>query len=257
LPANDLQLLIDAALVAGAIATPFWQNSPKIWEKAGDAGPVTEADLAVNVMLKKKLLDARPDYGWLSEETEDNADRQETDRVFIIDPIDGTRSFIAGEKNWSHSLAVAENGQIIAAAVYLPVLDKLYTAHVGGGAFLNERPIRRSERAMLEGASVLTARPNLDAVHWRDGVPPVERHFRSSLAYRLALVAEGRFDAMLTLRDTWEWDVAAGTLLAFEAGALVTDRHGNLPIFNNKTPLLTGMIAGTSVVQAGLQGRLL
>ena len=257
MPANDLRLLIDAARSAGKVATPFWRQSPVVWEKADEAGPVTEADLAVDAILKQQLLAARPDYGWLSEETEDEPGRLTNDRIFIVDPIDGTRSFIAGETTWSHSIAVAEKGQIIAAAVFLPMLDKLYTAHIGGGAQLNGVTIRHSNTARFPGASVLSARPNFDPMHWQGGTPPVQRHFRASLAYRLALVAEGRFDAMLTLRDTWEWDVAAGTLLVLEAGALVTDKHGAAPVFNNLNPKLSGMLAGTRAVHAGLRERLL
>ena len=257
MPENDRTLLIDAARSAGEIATAFWRQSPKTWEKDDGAGPVTEADLAVNDMLKDRLTAARPSYGWLSEETQDNSDRLSHDRVFIIDPIDGTRSFVAGEKTWSHSLAVAEGGRVVAGVVFLPLRDKLYTASEHGGAFLNGEPICVSGQAQLSGATLLSARANLHASHWQGGAPPVSRQFRTSLAYRLALVAEGRFDAMLGLRDTWEWDVAAGTLIATEAGARVTDRHGAPPVFNNARPLLSGILAATSAVHEGLMHRLI
>ena len=256
MPVNDRALLIEAARLAGEIATRFWRQSPKTWEKSDGAGPVTEADIAVNDMLRAKLMAARPDYGWLSEESDDCSDRLSRQRVFIIDPIDGTRSFIAGETTWSHSLAVAENGRIVAGAVFLPALNKLYCAHLSGGAFLNDAPVHASGRAELNGATVLSARANLDGAHWRDGPPPVARHFRASLAYRMALVAEGRFDAMLSLRDTWEWDVAAGTLIATEAGARVTDRFGADPTFNNARAMLRGIVAATSAVHEGLVNRL-
>ena len=199
---------------------------------------------------------ARPGYGWLSEETEDGSDRLSRERVFIIDPIDGTRSFIAGEKTWSHSLAVADNGHIVAGVVFLPVRDKLYFARLHGGAFLNDTPIQVSDRTGIDGATLLSARTNLHASNWPGGVPPVARHFRTSLAYRMALVAEGRFDAMLGLRDTWEWDVAAGTLIASEAGARVTDRHGAIPVFNNSRPMLSGILAAATAVHEDLMARL-
>jgi myo-inositol-1(or 4)-monophosphatase len=256
LPVNDRALLIEAARLAGDIATRFWRQSPETWEKSGGAGPVTEADIAVNDMLCAKLMAARPDYGWLSEESDDTSDRLSRQRVFIIDPIDGTRSFIAGDKTWSHSLAVADNGHIIAGVVFLPLHDKLYCAHLSGGAFLNDAHIHASAREELDGATVLSARANLDASHWRQGPPPIERHFRASLAYRMALVAEGRFDAMLSLRDTWEWDVAAGTLIATEAGARVTDKNGAAPAFNNARPMLPGILAGTAAVHESLLARL-
>lgn len=254
---NDLALLTEAARAAGKLATPYWRQSPKTWEKDAGAGPVTEADLAVDAMLKSRLLMARPGYGWLSEETEDDADRLSRDKVFIVDPIDGTRAFIAGEKTWSHSLAIAENGHVTAAVVYLPLRDELFSATHAGGAFLNAVPIAVSGREILEGASVLTKKQNLEPANWQGGTPPVQRHFRPSLAYRLALVAQGRFDAMLTLGNTWEWDIAAGTLIAAEAGARVTDREGNAPVFNNPHPALSGILAATGSVHAGLKDRLI
>ena len=254
---NDQTLLIDAARRAGEIATSFWRNSPATWEKDDGTGPVTEADLAVNDMLRDRLLAARPGYGWLSEESEDSSDRLLRERVFIIDPIDGTRSFIAGEKTWSHSLAVAENGHIVAGVVFLPLPDKLYSAHLHSGAFLNGTPIHASDRTDIDGATLLSARTNLHASNWRGSVPPVARHFRTSIAYRIALVAEGRFDGMLSLRDTWEWDVAAGALIASEAGARVTDRHGAIPVFNNSRPMLSGILAATCAVHEDLMARLI
>lgn len=256
MPENDLRLLMDAARAAGDIASPFWRQSPKTWEKDAGAGPVTEADLAVDEMLKDRLLAARPDYGWLSEETEDGAARLGKSRVFIIDPIDGTRAFLAGEKTWSHSLAVAENGKITAAVVYLPLRDELFSASIGAGSFLNDAQLQLADRDKLEGATVLSSRPNLDAIHWHGGALPVERHFRSSIAFRLALIAQGRFDAMLTLRDSWEWDVAAGSLIASEAGAGVTDRDGWAPVFNKETPKLAGFFAAPKGIHAQLVERL-
>ena len=130
MPASDLALLIDAARKAGTIATGYFGNDPDVTDKPAGAGPVTEADLAVNRMLHDTLGAARPDYGWLSEETEDNADRLSTDRQFVIDPIDGTRAFIAGNRDWAHSLAVVEGGQVRAAAVYLPMEEELDGADV-------------------------------------------------------------------------------------------------------------------------------
>lgn len=256
MPEHDLSLLISAAHKAGEIATPYWRQSPKVWEKDANAGPVTEADLAVNEYLQERLLSERSDYGWLSEETTDTDARQSKEHVFIVDPIDGTRSFIAGEKTWAHSIAIARSGQITAAVVYLPIVDRMYAATIGSGAFLNDVQIRDSGRVDLVDATVLSSRPNMDPENWARGAPPVHRHFRPSLAYRMALVAEGRFDAMLTLRNTWEWDVAAGTLIATEAGAKVTDRHGRNPVFNNPTPYLSGLIAGTTLVHDGLSRHL-
>lgn len=253
MPASDLPLLIDAARMAGRVATSFTGTTADRWDKPDGAGPVTAADLAVNDLLLSTLRGARPDYGWLSEETEDNLERLDRDRVFIVDPIDGTRSFLEGSNTWAHSIAVAEHGQITAAVVYLPMRNKLYAAASGAGATLNGAPIQSSRTASLDRATVLAARPALLANHWKSrSVPTFKRSYRPSLAYRLALVAEGRFEAMITLRHSWEWDIAAGALIAAEAGGCAHDRKGRPLRFNNADPRLNGVVAGGGPVCAAL-----
>lgn len=247
MPGSDLTLLIDAAQEAGRIACGFAGNNPEVWDKADGAGPVTEADLAVNRMLDAELRAARPDYGWLSEESPQDDARLKDDRVFIIDPIDGTRSFIAGDTTWAHSLAIAEQGKITAAVVFLPQRHKLYTAALGQGAHLNGTAISVGNNADLTGANVLATKPAMDAKNWRID-PAIKRSHRPSLAYRLSLVAEGRFDAMFTFRPTWEWDVAAGDLILTEAGAVTSDRYGAPLLFNNKDPRLSGMIGANAAL---------
>lgn len=250
MPDPDLALLADAARAAGEISGRYWRRTPDAWEKPDGTGPVTEADLAVNRMLRAELTAARPDYGWLSEESEDDAARLSAERVFIIDPIDGTRSFMAGETNYAHSLAIAEHGRVTAAVVFLPQLSSLYSATSGGPAVLNDTPIGVSSRTDTAGGTLLAARPALIPDRWREGrVPPMQRVFRASIAFRLCLVAEGRFDALVVLRDTWEWDLAAGALIATCAGASVTDRRGGTPQFNAPVPLVRGVVAGPPELQ--------
>lgn len=251
MPERDLGLLKDAALAAGEIAARHFRDKPKVWEKGDGQGPVTEADLEIDQMLSSTLLGARPDYGWLSEETTDTTARLDRARVFIVDPIDGTRSFIDGSKTFAHSLAIAENGVVIAAVVHLPLKNLTYTAARGQGAFLNGVHLSQSGRTDIAQAKVLAARPQLAPELWPGGVPPIDRHFRPSLAYRLCLTAQGRFDGMLTLRDAWEWDIAAGELICREAGAIITDRAGGALQFNNPTPLHPGVLAGSPMVHAG------
>lgn len=244
--------------MAGRIATSYCGGDARRWDKPGDAGPVTEADLAVNGALKNVLLGARPDYGWLSEESEDGRDRMDRERVFIIDPIDGTRSFIAGADTWAHAVAVAERGQITAAVVFLPLRGLLYTAAYGKGAALNGVTIRASGIADFAAATVLAAKPAFAGTHWRRGeAPECKRAYRPSLAYRLGLVAEARFDAMLTLRHSWEWDIAAGALIVEEAGGRCTDRHGAPLRFNNADPRLDGVVAGGPHVHTAMIDALL
>lgn len=253
---DDLKLLISAAHASGDIARKFWQQSPETWDKDKNAGPVTEADIAIDRMLHNDLRMERPDYGWLSEESEDNDTRQSHDHVFIIDPIDGTRAFIEGSKTFAHSLAIAHKGHVTTAVVFLPMLDLLYVATNKMPASLNGRPISASTPKPDQSPTVLANKANLQASYWKNGTPAFDQHFRSSLAYRLCLIAEGRFDAMLTLRPTWEWDVAAGALIAQRAGATVTDTHGSNPTFNNPTPLLGGMIAASPALHKTIHGKL-
>jgi len=251
----DLALLRDAAHAAGMIARRHFRTEMHIEHKPGGAGPVSVADIEIDTMLRNRLLAARPGYGWLSEETPDSRARQGASAVFIVDPIDGTRAFIDGQESFAHSLAVAHDGVITAAVVYLPQMDQLFEAVPGGGARLNDTPIRARDAA-LEGARVLAGKPQLAPELWPGGVPPVERHFRPSLAWRMCLVAEGRFDAMITLRDAWEWDIAAGALIAEEAGARVSDRHGKPLRFNSEAARSPGVLAAGPAIHAGLLARL-
>jgi myo-inositol-1(or 4)-monophosphatase len=254
LPARDLDLLTHAALEGGKIALRYWKRNPQVWDKGGS--PVTEADLAVNAFLLDHLRGARPDYGWLSEETPDASARLRCEQCFIIDPIDGTRAFIAGEETFSISLAVAVAGVVTAGVVYLPALDRLYVASATSPALRDGQPIVVAAAKAEADCSVLTTKANLEPGHWPGGVPEVRRAFRPSLAYRFCLVAEGRHDGMLTLKDAWEWDIAAGALIAARAGAVVTDRTGAALAFNLAVPQAAGVIAAAPGLHAGLMVRL-
>lgn len=255
MPARDLALLTEAARAAGAIALRYWRQSPQVWEKPG-LGPVSEADLAVNSHLRGLLREARPDYGWLSEEDPDSAERLAADHIFVLDPIDGTRAYIAGEDTFAVSLAVVAGGTPVAGVVYLPALDRLYTATATGPALKDGQPIAASSRAGIEGATLLTTAPNMAPEHWPGGVPDLKRSFRASLAYRLCLVAEGRHDGMLMLRDAWEWDIAAGALIAARAGATVSDRLGQPIRFNAAHPQSAGVIAAAPGLHRAMLHRL-
>lgn len=250
MPEADLILLEQAARKAGELALTYWGGTFQHWDKPQDAGPVTEADLAVNDLLHDILTSARPTYGWLSEETQDDAVRLTKERCFIVDPIDGTRSFMAGEKTWSHSIAVVENGQVIAGVVYLPAQDVMYRAARGQGAFVGDVQMQVQSVKNVQNARILANRAVMTSGHWVNGsAPSFDRHHRPSLAYRMAAVAEGKFDGMITLRPTWEWDVAAGVLMVEEAGGCVCDRTGSAVIFNNPTPQSKGLIATSATLR--------
>ena len=248
----DLALITEAIRGAGDIATRYAGKSARAWEKPGGAGPVTEADIAVNQYLEETLKRARPTYGWLSEESEDTQARLTCDSVFIVDPIDGTRSFQEGSRTWAHSVAIVHLGRVTAGAIYLPMRDLLYTASVGHGAYLNGLPLSVSTTEALSDADVLAAKPMMADHHWPKGVPDFHRSHRPSLAYRLGLVGQGRFDAMLTFRPTWEWDVAAGAIIVEEARGTCTDQKGEALRFNNKTPQINGMVASGAALHSQL-----
>lgn len=253
---DDLALLIDAARIAGAVALRYWKQNPQVWDKGGDEGPVTEADLAVNAALSAHLRAARPDYGWLSEEDTDGPDRLTCQNVFVLDPIDGTRAFIAGEDSFSHSLAVVRDGVVTAGVVFLPALDRMFAATLTGPATLNGAPLQVSPREELDHARILTTSANLKPELWPGGVPRLSQHFRPSVAYRLSLVAQGRFDGMLSFRQAWEWDIAAGSLIASRAGARVSDRHGQTIRFNQPQARTQGLIAANPALHRALCARL-
>ncbi len=254
-PEADLTLLTAAARKAGEIALGFWQASPEVWDKPDGQGPVTEADLAVDAMLRDMLLSARPGHGWLSEESPDDTARLDRRDLFIVDPIDGTRAFIAGEADFSHALAIAREGRITAAVVYLPARDLLFAATDTESATCNGVAIRPSDRIDPDGAHVLAPKGAFTADRWPGGVPDVTRAFRSSIAYRLCLVAEGRFDAVLTFRPSWEWDIAAGSLIAAQAGATVSDAEGAPLRFNRPDPRTPGVFAAPPGLHRAMMAR--
>ncbi|MEC9433139.1 MAG: 3'(2'),5'-bisphosphate nucleotidase CysQ [Pseudomonadota bacterium] len=258
--AADLDLLVSAAREAGRIALRHFRADPEAWEKDGGQGPVSEADLEVDRMLRAELGLARPDYGWLSEETDDageiRARRLAARRSFIVDPIDGTRAFLKGEETWGHALAICEGGAIRAGVMFLPARGVVYAAALGGGARMDGAPIRHSGREEIEGADALVTQAGMRPERWKGGPPPVTRHFRASLAYRLCLVAQGRFDASISVGGVWEWDAAAGDLILSEAGATVTDAHGARPAFNRPEPKLAGLIAAAPGVHGAILARL-
>jgi myo-inositol-1(or 4)-monophosphatase len=252
LPGPDLALLIAAAREAGEVALRHWKKDPQVWDKPGE-GPVTEADLAVNRLLEDHLRPARPGYGWLSEETPDDGSYGRPGRSFVIDPIDGTRAFIAGETAFAQALAVVEDGQAVAAVVHLPAMGRTYAAEAGAAATLNGEALSPSARADPDGARALASSAVLAPAEWPGGVPGLRRSFRASLAWRLCLVAEGSFDAALTLRDAWVWDVAAGALIVARAGAVITDRDGQaLDMAERRLP---GLIAAPPALHAALLAR--
>lgn len=231
--AAELRDIADAAArEAGKLALEHYAQDIQAWQK-GDKTPVTKTDLAVDKMLRERLTGLRPDFGWLSEETCDHPARLEMRDVWIVDPIDGTRAFVKGKPEWVIAIAAVRHGVPIAATIFNPVKDEMYDAVAGGGARLNGEPIHASDQATLEGCRMLAYADMFRRPEWPTPWPAMQVDQRNAIAYRLALVASGAFDAMLTLNLKSEWDIAAGALIATEAGARITNHLGAPLTFNH------------------------
>ncbi|PLR27750.1 3'(2'),5'-bisphosphate nucleotidase CysQ [Caulobacter zeae] len=238
---SDLDLILDAAREAGALALAARAKGVKIWSKEGGS-PVTDADLAVDALLKERLGAARPDYGWLSEETVDDPARLATDRQFVVDPIDGTVAFMKDKPWFAVSVAVVENGRPIAGVVHAPALDETYAATLGGGATLNGAALAPSLSTTLDGAAMLGDAKMFAHPAWPTPWPAMRVEARNSIAYRICLVAAGAFDAAIALTPKSEWDLAAADLICGEAGALLTDHLGRKFAYNRPNPTVPSLV---------------
>lgn len=208
--------------------------------------------MAVDAFLREDLSAVRPAYGWLSEETADDLVRRERARIFVVDPIDGTRGFIGGDKRWCISLAIVEAGRPTTAVLFAPALDKLFWAEAGKGAFDRNGPLAVSACASLAKARLAGARSWLrDAAFAAYGIH-IEAHV-PSLAYRIACVADGSIDAAFASPRAQDWDLAASDLLVHEAGGRLTGLDGLAPCYNRER--LTHGVLGAA--NSELQGELL
>jgi len=226
---DELKLAIEAARQAGAITLQFYGGKYQIdYKERRD--PVTSADLAADACLKEQLLGAYPEYGWLSEETADSPQRLQQERLWIVDPIDGTREFIAGIPEYVVSIALVEAGEPIVGVLYNPAADQLFAAVRGGGTFLNGRRVFCSETTRLDQAVLIASRSETK----RGEIEPFRPHLREvrpvgSVAYKLAVVAAALHgDFNLSVQPKSEWDVCAGDLLVREAGGQMLDLDGRV-----------------------------
>ncbi|MBL9096734.1 MAG: 3'(2'),5'-bisphosphate nucleotidase CysQ [Alphaproteobacteria bacterium] len=250
----DRDLLVAAVRDAGAIAREGFQSVSKSWEKS-KGNPVTETDLAVDKFLKERLRGARSDYGWLSEETADTPERLGARRLFIVDPIDGTLSFIKRKHEFTICACVVDNGVPIAAVIYNPMTEEMFAAAQGRGATLNDAPIEVSARAELPGCRILVARDVIEHPAWPQPWPAMDVGKRASIAYRMALVANGTYDAMMALSSKYEWDTAAGALIVQEAGGLATTHTGAALPYNQPTPTHRSLVCAGPALHAAILER--
>ncbi len=252
----DLELIESAARDAGELALSFKrQGKVQTWSKEGGS-PVTNADLAVDRQLQDQLRAARPDYGWLSEETADDRSRLEAKRTFVVDPIDGTIAYIKDRPFWTVCIGVVEDGQPTCGVLVAPALGETYVALAGGGARLNGQPICVRDRDVLEGSALLADARTLRRPDWPEPWPDELRiESRNSVAYRMALVAAGAFDAVVALSSKCDWDLAAADLIVREAGGLATDHRGRPFAYNQASVRKRSLICAGPRLHALILGR--
>lgn len=244
--------LRDICVEAGQIAMGQWPgagHAVESWAKC-DASPVSAADLAVDGFLKAELGRLLPSAGWLSEETADDPARLARDLIWVVDPIDGTRDFIHGRPGWAVSVALVSAGRPLLGLLVAPARDEVWTATAGTGARLNGVDIRASGRRSFPGARVPAdslAREDAD-------LATVEKP--NSIALRIAMVADDRADLVATLRWGFEWDVAAATLIAREAGARVSDAFGQSLAYNKPDPRAFGLLVSAPAIHGAAVERL-
>jgi len=251
---DDIDLLQTAVREAGEIAHGYFVGGAETWDKnPGD--PVTEADIAVDTHLKERLCSARPDYAWLSEETADDKRRFKTKRVWIVDPIDGTRAFVQKKPEYTVCAALVEDGKAVLGAVLNPETDEFYFAEAGRGATLNGARLSAATPPPIEQSRLLTSRHTLDA-HGPSPIPEAEFTFHNSIALRMVLVAAGRHDATISVKAKSDWDIAAADLIAAEAGYKVSAPDGAPFIYNREDIRHTGVVVAAEPLYGDILKRL-
>ncbi|WP_297322817.1 3'(2'),5'-bisphosphate nucleotidase CysQ [uncultured Bartonella sp.] len=240
--AEDLELLCCAAEEAAKTTLNYFGKNPKVWLKPGNS-PVSEADFAADKVLKECLLSARPDYGWISEETKDDRPEQKYQRYFVVDPIDGTRGFLSGSRYWCISVAIIENGVPQVGVLDCPANNAVYKAQRGKGASLNDEKL-----PLLNGHDdelIVSATGKFEARLPDEFKSRVKfSHYLPSLAYRIALAAQGKIDIVLVKPDCHDWDIAAADLILNECGGTISDFSDKKPIYGKPPFKHDFLIAG-------------
>ena len=229
--------MVEASRLAADIAMSHFRQDPEVWFKNEGRSPVSEADIAIDELLRETLLAARPGYGWLSEEAEDTAHRLSYRRVFVVDPIDGTRAYVAGRPDWCVSVGLVENGRPVAGVLAAPARGEIWKARAGGGAYLNDARIEAGG-VLDETEKLRVAVPDMVI---REMHPGAEANVLKvsggpSLALRVAAVALGELDGVFVRPHASEWDLAAADILLAETGHVLVDRLGAQMTYNAPDP---------------------
>ena len=238
-----------AAHKAGDIIHSFFHSEFEVKMK-GKGNPVTEADIAADDILKKILTTEFPDYGWLSEETRDTPDRLSKKRVWVVDPIDGTKEFVEGIPNFIVSIGLVENGIPILGVIHNPINKDTYSATLGGGILFNGKQTIINDKTEFSQISMLNSRSETLQGLWEPYIP----HFKKlipigSIALKLAMVAANQTNMVASLKPKNEWDICAGHCLINEAGGILLTIEGKKITYNNPKTLITpGLVAGNESV---------
>jgi myo-inositol-1(or 4)-monophosphatase len=227
---RDVLLLTDTVREAGALALSLFRTELKNWTK-GTSSPVSEADIAVNDLIAARLRSATPNYGWLSEESADDQERLHKQRVWIVDPIDGTRGYLAGREDWCVSVALVEDSRPLLAAVFAPASDEFFFAERGRGALLSGATVRATSGTEIDFARVAGPKPLIERLNRSSSEIAVHPRI-ASLALRLCRVAEGRLDAAFAGGQSHDWDLAAANLIVEEANGSMTALSGDAIRYN-------------------------
>ncbi len=230
--AQDAALLTDTVREAGALGLSLFRTELKNWTK-GASSPVSEADIRVNDLLESRLRTATPDYGWLSEESVDDEARLEKRLVWIVDPIDGTRGYLAGREDWCVSVALVENGSPVLAAVFAPASDEFFFAARGQGAVRNAVPVFATSGSALDFSRVAGPKPLVERLS-RPSDEIILHPRIGSLALRLCRVADGSLDAAFAGGQSRDWDLAAANLIVQEANGNMTTLSGDTILYNRR-----------------------
>lgn len=251
----DLQALQPAlrhaVLEAGVIAMAAFGRGGKVWEK-GPGQVLTETDLAIDEALSASLGRLLPEAAWLSEETRDDGRRHLCSHVWVVDPIDGTRSFAQGRPEFTISVALVEEGRPVLACLLNPATGECFEARQGAGATLDERPLELREPEALDAARIVMSGSERKRRDFSSFFPDATVSTIGSLAYKIALVACGRFDAYFSWRRSQDWDIAAALLILEEAGGTASDRAGAPLALNRQSLLHQGLIAAPPGLHAQL-----
>lgn len=236
---HDAALLQDTVRDAGALAQSMFRTELKRWTK-GASSPVSEADIAVNDLLEARLRGATPDYGWLSEESADDATRLSRRLTWVVDPIDGTRNYLNGHDEWCVSVALVEDASPVLAVVYAPTTNEFFFAARGQGTRLNDKPVRATPGSALDFSRVAGPKPLIERL--KPSLGDIKLHPRiGSLALRLCRVAHGGLDAAFAGGNSHDWDLAAADLIVQEADGKMSDLSGD-PILYNRREVTHGVL---------------